>query len=141
MDNLLFTALLIALAYYFLVHAKKTSPNLQTASKDTQTETSPTESDMVEFPNPKVIKQLEADQAQKEEELSAKQRTIHSLRQSYQKLETAKNQALQQHQQQISTLQTRITQLTQSQTSEQKSLEQTLDQLLKNINEISKVLD
>src|SRR4051812_38055968 len=109
MNELLFYSLLTALTYYFLVYAKPIRPNPKLTSQSTQTDftKSPSRSDTsltdpLTETSPETTQQLEVllkDQQQKE-------RTIQGLNQSYEKLETKKNQQIKDLQKQISTLKT-----------------------------------
>ena len=75
MDNLLFSALAIALIYYFFyLPSPKSNANRPLKHQETQTEVDET---------PEIIKQLRADNHQKEQ-------TIIGLNNSYDKLETKK---------------------------------------------------
>src|ERR1043165_507380 len=132
MDNLIFYTSLTLLAYYFLVHLpsqKKPITSPLTSTKSTQTETSP-----------ETIQQLEAEKSALLKDQQQKERTIQGLNQSYEKLETKKNQALQQQSKEIQELKKQIQQLSHSQSQEQQDLENSLDQLIKGINDLNKEL-
>lgn len=129
-----FYALLIALAYYFLVYAKPTRPDLLTHSKSTQTDSSPEPS----LPNPEEdkvsaeqVKKLQSQITALPQDQAQKERTIQGLNRSYEKLETKKDE-------QITNLKSQLTSLQQTQTSDQKELEKTLDQLIKGMQDLEK---
>src|SRR5438045_4108577 len=114
MDNLLFYSLLIALTYYFMIYLpnqKKTSPDPKFSStKSTQTDPLP-RTEPQSIPDPEALQKLTAentallkDQTQKEEELSAKQRTITGLNKSYEELEKKRQQENETSVKQIETL-------------------------------------
>lgn len=148
MDNLLFTSIVIALLYYFLVYlpknetksnqrSKKTSPSPQPIYKHSSTQTDFKEPDQLEpsaIPDPQAIQRLERD-------ISQKERTIIGLNRSYEKLETSKNSQIANLQTQLNSLKTQLNQLTSQQKSDQKDLGKSLDSLLKAIKEISQELD
>ena len=132
MDNLIFYTSLTLLAYYFLVHlpSQKKPITSPLSTKSTQTETSP-----------ETIQQLEAEKSALLKDQQQKERTIQGLNQSYEKLETKKNQALQQQSKEIQELKKQIQQLSHSQSQEQQDLENSLDQLIKGINDLNNEID
>ena len=138
MNNLLFTALLIALLYYFfyyLPQQKKliANPPLK-HNQFTQTE-------------PTLIQNQAIDNLKKD--IQQKERTITGLNNSYNKLETKKNQELEDLKNQITNLQTQIRELvkrplkptnSKSIQTEDKELTNALDTLIKGIQELNNEL-
>lgn len=149
MDNLLFYSLLIAIAYYFLVHTKHSSPDPATEPKlthnrSTQTDSLGTENTLNSpgaIPKPEAIQKLEREKQTLLKDQAQKERTIQGLNNSYTKLEEKKNQQITNLNQQITTLKSQLTSLQQTQTSDQKELEKTLDQLIKGMSDLDKDLD
>lgn len=137
MDNLLFTSIVIALLYYFLVYLpkKKLARSEPPTFKHSSTQTEPLKAqEPAAIPEPQTIQRLERD-------ISQKERTIIGLNKSYEKLESKKNEQITSLQTQLNSLKTQLNQLAQTQKSENKDLEKTLDALLKAIREISQELD
>ena len=156
MDNLLLTTLAIALLYYFLVYKReKTNPSSQLTYKHASTQTESTEFPSNQtlncpepeltgpeaIPNPQTLKQLERDIKQKE-------RTIEGLNKSYERLETKRKgehetstKQITSLQQQLNSLKTQLNQLTSTQKTENKDLENSLDTLIKTVNEINQELN
>jgi predicted nucleic acid-binding Zn-ribbon protein len=135
MDNLLFSTLLILIAYYFFYHLpnqKTPNPVPNLLSRSTQTETSP---------NPPTIQKLEAEKTALLKDQAHKERTIIGLNQSYEKLEQTKTKEVKALKEQITELQQQLAHLTHSQTHAHKELGQTLDQLIKGMNELNKEID
>ena len=81
--------------------------------------------------DPEQIKKLSEDIQQKES-------TIIGLNNSYQKLETKKNQELDKLKKQINTLTSQLTQLQSKQNTDKKELSSTLDNLIKDIQDFTK---
>src|ERR1041384_6716214 len=140
MNNLLFTALIIALLYYFFYYLpsqKKTiNPPSLKHNRATQTELEINdEPGMVKFPSiqsipdPEQIKKLQEDIQQKES-------TIIGLNNSYHRLETKKNQELDNLKKQINTLTSQLTQLQSKQNTDEKELAGALDNLIKDIQDL-----
>src|ERR1043165_6198098 len=101
MNNLLFTALIIALLYYFFYYLpsqKKLTHPILTQSQFTQTDPNQTTYESDE------VKELKKDITQKE-------RTIIGLNNSYEKLETKTKQEIDNLKNQITNLQTQIREL------------------------------
>ena len=135
MDNLIFYTSLTLLAYYFLVHlpSQKKPITSSLSTKSTQT-------DPLTETSPETIQQLEAEKSALLKDQQQKECTIQGLNQSYEKLETKKNQALQQQSKEIQELKKQIQQLSHSQSQEQQDLGKALDQLIKGINDLNKEL-
>jgi septal ring factor EnvC (AmiA/AmiB activator) len=150
MNNLLFTALIIALLYYcfyYLPPNKKnhSHPKL-THSQATQTETEPSSNNPlngpgpISFPSNQTI--LDPEQIKKlSEDIRQKESTIIGLNNSYQKLETKKNSELDNLKKQISTITSQLTQLQTNQNNDEKDSKKTLDNLLKDIQKLSEELN
>jgi hypothetical protein len=159
MDNLLFTAIVIALLYYFLVYlpknetksnqrSKKTSPSSQPTFKHSSTQTEPLKAQEpsaipeTDFTKSPLRSEASLPQIQKlERDISQKERTIIGLNRSYEKLETSKNSQIANLQTQLNSLKTQLNQLAQTQKSDQKDAEKTLDQLIKELNDLNQILD
>lgn len=140
MDNLLFSTLLILIAYYFFYHLpnqKTPNPVPNLLSRSTQTEAIRPATN----PDPETIQKLEAEKTALLKDQAQKERTIIGLNQSYEKLEQTKTKEVKALKEQITELQQQLTQLTHSQTHAQKELGQTLDQLIKGMNELNKEID
>jgi len=84
--------------------------------------------------DPEQIKKLSEDIQQKES-------TIIGLNNSYQKLETKKNQELDKLKKQINTLTSQLTQLQSKQNTDKKELSSTLDNLIKDIQDFTKEIE
>ena len=156
MNNLLFTALIITLLYYFFYYLpsqKKTNshPNKLTHSQSTQTGLEP--KNTVDLPRPHYIYEPEAikcpehksvidtKELQKlQEDIQQKESTIIGLNNSYHQLETEKNQGLDNLKKQISTLTSQLTQLQSKQNTDKKELASTLDNLIKDIQDLNQEL-
>jgi|ERR1043165_795213 hypothetical protein len=140
MDNLLFSTLLILIAYYFLYHLpnqKTPNPAPNLLSRSTQTDP---------FPEPEIspspeITELENQISALKKDQSQKERTIIGLNRSYEKLEQTKDKQIKELKEQITELKQQFTNLTQSQKTEQEELEQTLNQLIREMNNLNKQLD
>lgn len=138
MNNLLFTALLIALLYYFCYYLpqqkKLNNANLPLQhDKGIQTETMVKNEEPGPVPNPQELESLKKDIQQKE-------KTITNLNNSYQKLETKSQTEIDDLKKQIKTITHQLTQLQTHQNQEQKDLASTLDNLLKNIQDFNQEL-
>ena len=138
MTNLLFTALIIALLYYFFYYLpsqKKLAHPILTPTQFTQTDPIQTNSESEE------VKELKKD-------ISQKEWTIIGLNNSYEKLETKKNDEIKQLKNQITNLQAQIRELvkrplkpTNSKSIQTDSdLESTLDTLIKDIQQLNNSL-
>ena len=144
MNNLLFTALLIALIYYFfyyLPHQKKlTNPPLTklTQTQFTQTDPDPIEK-TVDCPGPQIIKdKQEIDELKRD--IQQKEQTIIGLNNSYQKLEKEKVQEIKELQSQIRDLAKRPSKPTNSKGTQTDELTTTLDNLIKDIQDLNNSL-
>jgi len=138
MNNLLFTALLIALLYYFFYYLpsqkKLTNPPLTkplTHSQFTQTDPNPQQKTFYcpsaqSIPDPEEIKNLQKDIQQKE-------KTIIGLNNSYQKLETKTKQEIDNLKQQLQEKEKKIKELSE--------VEKTIDNLTKSIQDLNQELD
>jgi septal ring factor EnvC (AmiA/AmiB activator) len=139
MNNLLFTALLIALLYYFFYYLpQKKSITNPPLTKLTQSQFTQTEPTLIE--NQK-IKELQDDIQQKLE-------TIIGLNNSYGKLETKSNQEINDLKTQITNLQSQIRDLakrplkpTNSKSTQTDELTNTLDTLIKDIQDLNNSLN
>ena len=159
MNNLLFTALIIALLYYFFYYlpqqkkliANPPLPHHQSTQTD---ELEP--KNTVDLPGPRYV-QVEPEAIPNPQELDnlkkdiqQKERTITGLNNSYNKLETKKNQELEDLKNQITNLQTQIRELVKRplkptnsksiQTDSEVELTNTLDTLIKGIQELNNEL-
>jgi len=152
MNNLLFTALSIALIYYFFYYLpsqKKLSTN--NPPLFTQTDPHPlkkTADCPGPIPDPEQIKKLQKDIQQKEQ-------AIIGLNRSYEKLETQKKQELDNLKQQLKEKSTQITKLqseirdlakrpskpTNSKSTQTDELTNTLDTLIKDIQDLNNSLN
>jgi septal ring factor EnvC (AmiA/AmiB activator) len=145
MNNLLFTALIITLLYYFFYYLpsqkKLANPPLK-HNQSTQTEALASRitdyepgaiSGPVAIPDPEQIKKLQEDIQQKES-------TIIGLNDSYHQLETKKNQELDNLKKQINTITSQLTQLQSKQNTDKKELASTLDNLIKDIQDLNQEL-
>ena len=132
MNNLLFTALIIALIYYFffyLPQQKKLNANLPLKhNKEVQTE--------LAIDVNQELENLKKDIQQKEQ-------TIIGLNNSYEKLETNKNKQIDELQTQIRELVKRPLKPTSSKSTQtdDKDLENALDTLIKDIQELNNSLN
>ena len=149
MNNLLFTALIITLLYYFFYYLpsqKKTNshPNKLTHSQSTQTEALASritdyEPEAIKCPEHKSV--IDTKELQKlQEDIQQKESTIIGLNNSYHQLETEKNQGLDNLKKQISTLTSQLTQLQSKQNTDKKELASTLDNLIKDIQDLNQEL-
>lgn len=146
MNDILFYTLLLALIYYFFFYLpsqKKVSASLPFApNKGIQTEIINHEpGPTVDLPGPQEIidpKELE----RLKEDINQKEQTIIGLNNSYEKLETQKKSEIAQLQTQIRELAKRPTKPTNSKgtQTDNKDLENTLDNLIKNIQELNNEL-
>src|SRR4051794_23046278 len=124
MSDLLFYALLLALLYYFFIYSKpKSRPHPLTQEQATQTDqptiTGYEPGSARALPDPTEFKKLQAD-------ISQKERTIIGLNESYDKL--AKK---------FDNLKEQLTKLTSEQTTEAQQTELALDQLIKNLKDLT----
>jgi septal ring factor EnvC (AmiA/AmiB activator) len=148
MNNLLFTALIIALLYYFFYYLpsqKKLNANPPLKhNRETQTDELEEriineEPGAVQYPGPqKVVDPKEYQKLQKD--IAQKEQTIIGLNNSYEKLELKKNQELEDLKKQINTLTHQLTQLQTNQNNDEKDLTKTLDELLKGIQDLNQEL-
>jgi chromosome segregation ATPase len=140
MNNLLFTALIIALLYYFFYYLpsqKKLTHPILTQSQFTQTE-------------PTLIKNQDLEIKELQEDIQQKERTIIGLNNSYDKLETKKDDEIKQLKNQITNLQAQIRELVKrplkptnsksTQTDSETELTNTLDTLIKDIQQLNNSL-
>jgi uncharacterized phage infection (PIP) family protein YhgE len=137
MNDLLFYTLLIAIVYYSLVYLpsqKSHSSSPRPTFKPSSTQTEPIITGPEAIPDPTVIKNLQSQIATLTQNQAQQTKTI-------QQLETKKKQEAEQSAKQITALKQQITQLTQTQQQQEKELGQTLDTLIKGINDLSKELD
>jgi len=138
MNNLLFCALLLALLYYFfyyLPQQKKlsaTNPPLK-HNQSTQTETIIATEPSAKL-DPEELTNLKKDIQQKEQ-------TITGLNNSYNKLETKKNKEIDNLKNQIKTITHQLAELKTHQNTDEKALASTLDQLIKNIQDLNTELE
>jgi hypothetical protein len=151
MNNLLFTALIIALLYYFFYYLpnKKqlTNPPL-TQSQFTQTEPTQTikndEPGMIKFPSAESISESEVKLAQEkatlEKDIVQKEQTIIGLNNSYNKLEQKTTQQIKELQSQVRELVKRPSKPTNSKGTQTDELTTTLDALIKDIQELNNEL-
>jgi ABC-type uncharacterized transport system involved in gliding motility auxiliary subunit len=175
MNNLLFTALLIALLYYFFYYLP--SPKKLNAQplplphhQSTQTEELETKITNYEpgsnntlncpgpirfpsdqsIPDPEAIKKLELEKAELVKDIQQKNQDIIGLNNSYQKLETNSKNEIDNLKNQITNLQTQIRELVKRplkptnsksiQTDSEVELTNTLDTLIKGIQELNNEL-
>ena len=140
MNNLLFIALLITLIYYFFYYLpsqKKLTHPILTPTQFTQTDPIQTNSESEE------VKKLQEDIQQKEQ-------TIIGLNNSYEKLETKTKQEIDNLKNQITNLQAQIRELVKrplkptnsksTQTDSETELTNTLDTLIKDIQQLNNSL-
>jgi len=133
MNNLLFTCLIIALLYYFcyyLPSQKKLNPDPTKLTHSVFTQTDPTQTYESEE-----IKELKKDIQQKEQ-------TIIGLNDSYNKLETKKNNEIDNLKNEISELVKRPLKPTNSKSiqADDKDLENILDTLIENVQALNNEL-
>ena len=136
MNDLLFYALLAALLYYFFLYlpSQKAQPTLKPTLQNQTTQTEPT---LIEHePGPKLdpdlIDNLKKDIAQKEH-------TIIGLNRSYDRLDQKTSQQIKELQGQVRELVKKPTHTKSTQTDD-KSLENTLDTLIKDIQDLNNSL-
>lgn len=145
MNNLLFTALIIALIYYFLFYLpqqKKLNANANPPLKQNRA-TQTDESEIINFPGSQmVVETKELERLKKD--IQQKEQTIIGLNNSYQKLETSKNKQLAELQSQIRELAKKPLKPTNSkstQTGADFELTNQLDTLIKDIQDLNNSLD
>jgi hypothetical protein len=156
MDNLLLTGIVIALLYYFFYHLPKGNPKPTTQNQPTQTDPEEYEPgpQQVQLPraqvisDPEEIKKLAQEKQELLKDQAQKLRTIEGLNNSYQNLETKRKtehetstKQINSLQQQLNTLKTQLNHLTSQHKQENLNLEQTLDTLIKTLNQINQQLD
>jgi uncharacterized protein HemX len=144
MNNLLFCALLLALLYYFfyLPQQKKlnaTNPPLQ-HHQSTQTETIIATEPSAKL-DPEAIKKLTEEKTTLLKDIQQKEQTIIGLNNSYNKLETKKNKEIDNLKNQIKTITHQLAELKTHQNTDEKALASTLDQLIKNIQDLNTELN
>src|ERR1043166_2537813 len=147
MNNLLFTALIITLLYYFFYYLpsqkKLAHPPLK-HNQSTQTEALASritnyEPGAIKCPEHKSV--IDTKELQKlQEDIQQKESTIIGLNNSYHQLETEKNQGLDNLKKKISTLTSQLTQLQSKQNTDKKELASTLDNLIKDIQDLNQEL-
>jgi hypothetical protein len=145
MNNLLFTALLILLIYYFFYHLPHQK---QLVSNPTLTPSQFTQTDPILIENEVSTKQSkEIDELKKD--ISQKEQTIIVLNNSYDKLEANSKNEIDNLKNQITNLQSQIRDLvkrplkptnSKGTQTENKDLENTLDTLIKDIQELNNSL-
>jgi molecular chaperone DnaK (HSP70) len=154
MNNLLFTALIIALIYYFfyyLPQKKKEEftpsfPNLGATNPPlkhhqvTQTETITATEPSAKL-DPEAIKKLTEEKTTLLKDLQQKEKTIIGLNNSYNKLETKSKKEIEDLKNQIKTITHQLKELKTHQTKDQQDLEKTLDELLKGIQDLNTELE
>ena len=146
MNNLLFTALLMALLYYFFYYlpsqkklVSNPNPIKLTHSQTTQTDPHPIEK-TVDCPSPQIIKDnQELDELKRD--IEQKEKTIIGLNNSYQKLEKEKVQEIKELQSQIRDLAKRPSKPTNSKGTQTDELTNTLDTLIKDIQDLNNSLN
>jgi CRISPR/Cas system CSM-associated protein Csm2 small subunit len=143
MNNLLFTALIIALLYYFFYYLpsqKKLTANPPLKHNQfTQTELINDEPKAIEFPAHKsVIDTKELDNLKKA--ITQKEQTIIGLNSSYEKLETKTAEQIKLLTEKLNTMTYQLTQLQTHQTKDEQDLTKTLDELLKGIQDLNQEL-
>ena len=138
MNNLLFTALLIALLYYFFYYLpsqKKLNAQSLPLPHHQETQTEPIIAETKSSPDD--LRELE----DLKKDLHQKERTIIGLNDSYHKLEQKKNQQITELQEQIKTITHQLTELSTHHTKDEQDLTKTLDELLKGIQDLNNELD
>src|SRR3954447_4769785 len=154
MDDLLFYTLLIAVAYYCLVylpsqksHSSSARPTFKPSSTQTEPiitnyepETTLNGSGAISFPSNQTIPDPDAIQKLTGQIQALTQNQAQQTK-TIQQLETKKKQEAEQSTKQISALKQQLTQLTQTQQQQEKELGQTLDTLIKGMNDLNKEVD
>jgi len=135
MNNLLFTALLIALLYYFFYYLpsqKKLNaqPLPLQHNQETQTETITEPSAKLD---PEAIKKLELEKAELVKDIQQKERTITGLNNSYNKLETKTKTEIDKLKEQLKDKDAKLKELSE--------VEKNVDDLTKQIQDFQKELD
>jgi chromosome segregation ATPase len=145
MNNLLFSALILALLYYFFYYLPRSKKNLSptpfTSTQSTQTDEQENilnEPGAVNLPGsqyisePEAIKDLQKEKQALLKDIQQQQKTITGLNKSYDQLETKTQQEITNLKQQLSQKDIKLKELSET--------ENTVDQLIKGIQDLNQEL-